>query len=308
MVWAAILAIVVTTLLRTVPAPPDARVAVASLLAVVCGVLARGIRHPRVWPDRAGPPPLGLLASLALVAPAAFFVLAVPVMGRLTGAMLPLSVVVGRWAAEAAAALAIMPFVMVNSARLPGWVTGRAPSRQPPASLSAAHPGVWVAVTAVMAAFSIADAHPALFDFRTSYLLLLPIAWMALRGGLRGAVGAILIGNIVYVVVVHAVGRGTTLNYQTFLVGVNLAGLLIGAIAQARSEVQHQLSERDQMYRLIAENSTDVILVVSADGICRYVSPSVESLCGFQADQVAGRSLLASARRVAGAGDGKPGR
>lgn len=63
-------------------------------------------------------------------------------------------------------------------------------------------------------------------------------------------------------------------------------GVLVAAFdATARREAER---EQQDQYRLIAENATDVILLMDAEGNYTWVSPSVEDLCGWSPHQLVG--------------------
>ncbi len=57
--------------------------------------------------------------------------------------------------------------------------------------------------------------------------------------------------------------------------------------AQVRAE--SELAQSEALYRLLAENSTDVIILAGADRVAQWVSPSVTTMLGWQPDDLVGR-------------------
>jgi diguanylate cyclase (GGDEF)-like protein/PAS domain S-box-containing protein len=51
---------------------------------------------------------------------------------------------------------------------------------------------------------------------------------------------------------------------------------------------------RERWFRALVESAVDVIQVVGADGVTRYISPGASSLLGYAADQLVGRHFLES--------------
>ncbi|HTQ28219.1 MAG TPA: PAS domain S-box protein, partial [Puia sp.] len=60
----------------------------------------------------------------------------------------------------------------------------------------------------------------------------------------------------------------------------------------SQKEAENALVNSEQKFRLLAENSEDIISVHAADGTIWYLSPSVTHVLGYEVDEVIGRSIL----------------
>jgi PAS domain S-box-containing protein len=60
----------------------------------------------------------------------------------------------------------------------------------------------------------------------------------------------------------------------------------------AQKESENALVNSEQKFRLLAENSEDIISVHAADGTIWYLSPSVTNVLGYELDDVIGRRIL----------------
>ncbi len=60
----------------------------------------------------------------------------------------------------------------------------------------------------------------------------------------------------------------------------------------AQKESENALVNSEQKFRLVAENSEDIISVHAADGTVWYLSPSVNYVLGYEEEEVMGRSVL----------------
>lgn len=86
---------------------------------------------------------------------------------------------------------------------------------------------------------------------------------------------------------------GATIQVQLSLSAIQMSdgwhsvGLLRDVTEQRRSEELLRASE--ERFRLLVKNSSDIIVVIDADGIQQYVSPAAERITGFAAEELAKR-------------------
>src|SRR5205085_4160208 len=59
-----------------------------------------------------------------------------------------------------------------------------------------------------------------------------------------------------------------------------------------RRKVVEALSESEARYRLLANNMTDVIACYGRTGALTYLSPAVETLLGYRAEELIGSSIM----------------
>ena len=58
-----------------------------------------------------------------------------------------------------------------------------------------------------------------------------------------------------------------------------------------RVEAERELAERERSYRLLAENSTDLVARFAPDGEMLYLSPACDALLGYRPEELLGRSI-----------------
>jgi PAS domain S-box-containing protein/putative nucleotidyltransferase with HDIG domain len=59
-----------------------------------------------------------------------------------------------------------------------------------------------------------------------------------------------------------------------------------------RKQAEEDLRHQEQLFRLLAENSSDLVVLINPDGTIRYESPAVERILGFTPEERVGTSLL----------------
>ncbi|WOD40369.1 EAL domain-containing protein [Nodosilinea sp. E11] len=71
-----------------------------------------------------------------------------------------------------------------------------------------------------------------------------------------------------------------------------IANQLLQAEIQVRQQTEQDLRLSEMRYRLIADNMGDLVCLHSTDGQLLYVSPSIQTLLGYQSDKLLGKNLL----------------
>ena len=59
-----------------------------------------------------------------------------------------------------------------------------------------------------------------------------------------------------------------------------------------RKEAEQELQRREERFRRLIENASDLITVINCEGIAQFQSPSSERVLGFKPEEIAGRSVF----------------
>ncbi|WP_434614940.1 ATP-binding protein [Azospirillum sp. B2RO_4] len=126
--------------------------------------------------------------------------------------------------------------------------------------------------------------------------------WVKRRGVTLGVVSLLSFGFLLAVVSLSTllllptidlmlkVGKSTA---PVLLAIVPLGTLFLGGLLlreQRHHDAERRLGESEARYRLLADNATDMILEMKADGAVRYLSPSVRDILGHDPAEIVGRA------------------
>lgn len=79
-----------------------------------------------------------------------------------------------------------------------------------------------------------------------------------------------------------------TWQLQAFLASLCVVAFPVAAVLTQRRLLLHRIEAREREFRMLADNSTDLVGRIGADGQQKYISPSVVDLLGRQPEESAG--------------------
>jgi len=126
------------------------------------------------------------------------------------------------------------------------------------------------------------------------FLLFLPLIWMAVRRGLRGATAAILALDSGIIVALRIYPRGPSeLTLLQFLMLIlSLAGLVLGALISERDASEQKLSQEEGRMRLLLDSTGEAIYGVDIKGECTFCNLAMLRLLRYASqDGVLGRNI-----------------
>jgi PAS domain S-box-containing protein len=100
------------------------------------------------------------------------------------------------------------------------------------------------------------------------------------------AVGALVLGAVSGVVS----GDLADDDFWIRLAGLVLVSVIAVYLAHLNTRAGVELAASEQRYRLLAENSSDAILLLDADGVIEWASPAVRTELGYEPGELVGRT------------------
>ncbi|MBT2117617.1 EAL domain-containing protein [Dyella sp. LX-66] len=128
-----------------------------------------------------------------------------------------------------------------------------------------------------------------------------PLVLLAMVGNRRWGIGGVLLVALLggWLTVI---GRGpiaepetppalATMQFQLFVLCCIAVTLPLVTSMEQRRRLGHTLRGSEARYRMLAEHSHDLVLLLDAQGYCKYVSPAAYSILGYRPDKLVESSL-----------------
>lgn len=104
--------------------------------------------------------------------------------------------------------------------------------------------------------------------FEYSYVLFLPLIWIALRGGLVGATWGILATQLGLALAIQVKGfdADVTNQFQLLMIAVSVTGLVLGSIVEQEERAESSLRDSEMRLQTVVETAPDAILTCDGRG------------------------------------------
>jgi PAS domain S-box-containing protein len=126
------------------------------------------------------------------------------------------------------------------------------------------------------------------------YVFFLPIVWIAVRRGLRGAATGILMLNIGIVLSLQFSGGDPSrfALLQLVMLVLSLTGLILGTLISERDRTEKQLSQEEERMRLLLESVGEAVYGVDSNGDCTFCNAAFLRRIGYASPQaLLGRNM-----------------
>jgi two-component system sensor histidine kinase/response regulator len=119
------------------------------------------------------------------------------------------------------------------------------------------------------------------------YVFFLPIVWIAVRRGLRGAATGILMLNIGIVLSLQfSVGDRSHFEVlQLLMLVLSLTGLILGTLISERDRTEKRLSREEERVRLLLESVGEAVYGVDVEGNCTFCNTAFLHNIGYATSQ-----------------------
>jgi two-component system sensor kinase FixL len=125
------------------------------------------------------------------------------------------------------------------------------------------------------------------------YLLFLPLIWIAMRYGLRGASWAVLVIQIGLITGLEIRGHSelTLRAFQLFMFALAATGLMLGAIVSERRRLSLALVDSEGRRAAILNTARDGVLTIDACGRIQSINPAIERLFSRPSQRLIGNDV-----------------
>ena len=136
---------------------------------------------------------------------------------------------------------------------------------------------------------------PRVFDeYQPFYLISLPLIWIALDHGFKGATLGIVVSNfgMMLVMLVFRSDLADLGELQLLMIVNCIVALLMGAVVTERKQADDIFQKSEQRFKSLVEHSLEEISLVNADGTLTYESPSTRRPLGYPPDSLVGYNII----------------
>jgi diguanylate cyclase (GGDEF)-like protein/PAS domain S-box-containing protein len=196
------------------------------------------------------------------------------------------------WVSDALAIIAFAPFLLVYVAPLVGrWLSSGRGVRLPAARRDPFSATELLELTAqcgfvVFAIWFVFDYPPAI-PYQPLYLLFVPVIWVAVRRGLRGAVFttfAISFGMMFAAWITQA-HTGSLPRLQLAMLALGMTGLCLGAVVTERKRVESVIRQSEKRYRLLFERNLAGVFSTTLAGRVLECNQAAASMFGYDSPE-----------------------
>jgi PAS domain S-box-containing protein len=129
--------------------------------------------------------------------------------------------------------------------------------------------------------------------FEFSYVLFLPLIWIALRSGLKGATWGVGATQLGLILAIQLKGYDATVltQFQLLMLAVAVTGLLLGSVVDERQRAESSLRSSEARLQTVVSTAPDAIFTVGEDGIVTSANRAAEDMFGSGTRRLVGVSL-----------------
>lgn len=144
--------------------------------------------------------------------------------------------------------------------------------------------------------------------FEFSYVLFLPLIWIALRHGLMGATWGIVATQLGLIVAIQMRGYDAHIvtQFQLLMLAVTVSGLFLGAVVDERRRAEASLRGSEARLQTVIGTAPDAIFMLEGDLTIVSANVAAERMFGFRASaagRIDFRALLPDLQITAVGGD-----
>ncbi len=149
-------------------------------------------------------------------------------------------------------------------------------------------------LVAIVAGLGIIFGLETVNHFEFSYLLFLPLIWIALRDGLTGATAGIVLTQLGLLAAVQLKGfdAGIVTQFQLLMLAVTVTGLVLGSTVDERRNAIRSLRESEARLQTVVNTAPDAILTFDERGVILSANRSAREM--FRFGQLADTAVIES--------------